>query len=125
MNNFEQTRQRFKPTKVNLLYIGESPPKSGNFLYFANSILYTAIQEAFEKVFPDIGKGRDFLYNFKKLGCFLDDLCHEPINHLPGLIRLQTRKGNIEQLASRIIHYKPKAIVVLMKGIQLETSEAI
>jgi len=76
----EKIRQRYAPDKIKLLLIGESPPDSGEFFYVkSNMTTYTS--RAFKKAhgikFID---NTEFLKYFKDCGCFLDDLCHTPVD---------------------------------------------
>jgi len=48
----ELLRERYCPTRVRLLFVGEAPPASGLFFYRADSGLYRAIRSAFVSAFP-------------------------------------------------------------------------
>ncbi len=124
MANTEDIGQSYKPAKINLLFVAESPPKGGTFFYFRNSNLYFAIKEAFGRTFrkfDDI----EFLEFFKEQGCYLEDLCLIPVNGLSKSKRNKERFKGIEPLAQRIKEHKPKGIVILMKGITAEVITAI
>lgn len=77
----ELLRRRYLPKEVRVLFVGESPPSGGTFFYAANSNLYFATQEAFVAASSAL-EGKDFLEEFRRMGCHLDDLCLEPVNHL-------------------------------------------
>ena len=120
----EQLREEYKPGEVNVLFIGESPPQSGKFFYKEDSILYKYTREVFNLVY----KGKyttEFLEFFKSLGCYLDDLCHYPINNKSDEKRFAFRKQEIPSLATRIKEMQPKAIVIVMQGIEQYVQEAI
>ena len=74
----KRIRQDYDPRKQNkeikVLFIGESPPKDGTFFYCANSELYYATKEAFERAYNE--EISNFLRCFK--GCYLIDLFDEP-----------------------------------------------
>ena len=119
MTDQEGLRQQFKPRVVYVLFVGESRPHSGKFFYAANSSLFFATQEAFAAVygmnFPD---GTAFLEFFRGKGCFLDDLCEEPVNKgLSSTAREQAHEKGIAPLAERVIALNPKALVIVMLGI--------
>ena len=76
----ERLRRRFQPPVVRVLFVGESPPAGGTFFYSANSILYEATKEAFLRGVPKLVRGANFLERFRAIGCYLDDLCPEPVN---------------------------------------------
>jgi hypothetical protein len=52
--NAERLRRRYRPARVRLLFIGESPPASGRFFYRQDSGLYGAIRDAFRGIDPSI-----------------------------------------------------------------------
>jgi hypothetical protein len=120
----EQLRRRFLPTQVRVLFVGESPPAGGTFFYSANSILYEATKDAFRRGVPTLVRGANFLERFKAMGCYLDDLCAEPVNQwkLTNSVarekRLRAREDNESTLTNRIREYAPREIVVVMKGIE-------
>jgi hypothetical protein len=77
-------RKLFRPPKVNVLFIGESPPAGGTFFYQADSRLYQRTRAAFGRAFGrSMPEGAEFLREFQRLGCYLEDLCAEPVNRLP------------------------------------------
>lgn len=124
MNQYEEIRQSYKPKKINLLFIAESPPKGGTFFYLRNSNLYFAIKQGFDIVFGN-QDNKDFLNFFKEQGCYLDDLCLKPVNGLPFTTRQEERITGINPLAERIKEIEPKVIIILMKEIEGEIRTAI
>lgn len=51
----ENIRERFRPSKIKVLFIGESAPASGDFFYKEDSLCgYT--QQSFAKIFPEAAK---------------------------------------------------------------------
>ena len=111
-------RKQYLPKEVRVLFVGESPPSGGTFFYAANSNLYFATKEAFIAAIPDL-QWRDFLDQFRRMGCYLDDLCLEPVNHLDARdpVRVAARAEGQERLAEHIRVWRPKAIVVVMVAI--------
>jgi hypothetical protein len=125
-NSTETIRQAFKPNEIKVLFIGESAPASDKFFYKEDSLCgYT--QEAFADVFPEVRRmtKREFLNFFKNKGCFLDDLCHVPVNKLQDDQKDQRRKQNVPLLANRIKEYKPTLIIIVMKEIAKLVRDAI
>ena len=49
----ESLRQRYRPNKVKILFICESPPRD-SFFYCKNSVLFHATYIAFRKVYGDV-----------------------------------------------------------------------
>lgn len=123
----ERTRRRFTPTEVRVLFIGESPPAGGTFFYYANSNLYKATRSAFEAAIPALRDEPDFLNAFTRLGCYVEDLCEQAVNHLDlrDPTRLHARAEGVRPLARRIQGWSPRAIVVVMKAIADDAAAAL
>jgi len=119
----EALRRQFLPSRVGVLLVGESPPAGGTFFYRANSILYEATRDAFYAAVPDLVRRGGFLDRFRDLGCYLDDLCLVPVNHLKlnnplaKKKRLRLREEGEAPLAARMRQYSPNAIVITVIGI--------
>ena len=127
MKDAQKTRELFKPINVKVLYVAESPPTGGTFFYFENSNLYFAILDAFEGYFENISfkETTAFLNFFKSIGFYLEDLCLEPVNKLSKRERLKKRQGGIVRLSRIIRELSPRAVIILMKGIENQAREAI
>jgi hypothetical protein len=111
----ERLRQRYRPSQVRFLFVGESAPAGGTFFYAENSTLYFETRKAFARGVPAQLVGRPFLELFKELGCYLDDLCLEPINHLPDPVRRQRRIDAEAPLAERLRSYHARMVVAIGK----------
>jgi hypothetical protein len=110
--DIENIRRRFRPARISTLFIAESPPKGGTFFFSGNSLLYTALREAFDG-------GADFLDQFRHKGYFLDDLVLYPINHIRDRkVRHAHRHRAVPGLAKRLADYRPAAVVVVMREIE-------
>jgi hypothetical protein len=112
----ERLRRSFRPRKVRILFIGESPPASGRFFYRADSGLYRAIREAFVKAFPDLRK-EDFLRSFRNLGCYLADLCNRPVDHLPPKMRRKSCRAAEPLLTKSLRVLHPEIVIVVIRSI--------
>ena len=88
MSARERLRRSYRPKRVRMLFVGESPPASGRFFYQADSGLYRAVRGTFMRAFPEIRKD-EFLAGFRDLGCYLVDLCGEPVDDLGAKQRKQ------------------------------------
>ena len=111
----EKTRRAFRPLRITTLFVGESPPASGKFFYYANSALARNMRRAMEEAF---GPTDDFLTSFKGFGWYLDDLVLTPIDNLETAERIAACHAAQADLAARIAEYKPQAIVVMVLGIR-------
>ena len=110
MKPFEELRKSFRPPLVTTLFLGESAPASGRFFYSGDSSLFHAMKRA-------LGSEETFLEEFKKKGFYLDDLVLTPVNKLERQERFRHREEAVPELARRLIDYKPKALVVVMRAI--------
>ena len=123
---YENLRTLFRPENVRVLFVGESRPVNGTFFYLGNSNLANFTRQTFEfvlgKQFPD---ALSFLYCFSKSGCFLDDLCPEPVNHLPNGERHAQHLENIPLLAERLAEYQPRYLIVTPMRIGDAVAEAV
>ena len=119
----ELTRQRYRPEHVHMLFVGEAPPASGLFFYDANSGLYRAIRDTFLQALPALREG-DFLRCFQRLGCYLVDLCGEPVDRLDKDLRRGICSDGESRLAETIRTLKPKLIISVVRSIQNNVSRA-
>ncbi len=123
--NIEKIRNTFLPKKVKILLIGESPPKRGGFFYVKSAMTtFTSrpYEQAFNITFSD---PQTFLEHFRDSGCFLDDLSHEPVDHLPKTKREEALIKEIPHLANRLKNWEPSVICIILKKIENHVQEAI
>jgi hypothetical protein len=119
----ERLRKQYRPDRVRILFVGESPPASGRFFYQADSGLYRAVQETFVQAFPVL-KNTEFLDSFCALGCYLIDLCSEPVDKMtPGARRYTCRVGE-KRLARKIRALRPLSIVTVVRSIRANVRHA-
>ena len=104
-------REFYKPDKVRILFVGESPPRGGTFFYKENSLLYRYTKEAFEQA-----KKPFSLEYFRHTGCWLFDVCENPVDGLSARFRRQEICDNKSRLISAIQSVTPEFIVVVKKG---------
>lgn len=116
LHSNERLRQSFRPRKVRILFVGESPPASGRFFYHADSGLYRAIREAFVKAFPNLREA-DFLKSFRNLGCYLVDLCELPVDRLPPNMRRKLCRAGEPHLTKTIRSSRPAIVVTVIRSI--------
>jgi hypothetical protein len=119
----EEARQRYRPERVRVLFVGESPPSRGTFFYHGDSKLYRETERAFRDSIPE-RIGQDFLTSFAQLGCYLDDLCLLPVDQLKkagpaGRQQLrQEHAAGVPPLAERMAEADPEAIILIGLGIE-------
>ena len=113
----EKLRRRFRPPRVRMLFIGESPPASGRFFYRCDSGLYRAMLAAFQAADPSIGE-ENVLATFQASGCYLVDLCPEPVDDLPPAARRAACRGSERSLSRSIARLRPATIVTVVRSIE-------
>jgi len=119
----ERLRRRYRPARVRMLFVGESPPASGRFFYQADSGLYRAIQQTFLSALPDL-KDTDFLQSFRNLDCYLVDLCGSPVDRLPPKQRRLACAHGETRLGSIIRRLNPEVIVTVVRSIRANVQRA-
>jgi hypothetical protein len=126
VENIESIRQSYKPERIRVLFIGESAPGSGDFFYKGDD-LCGHTKEAFSVIYPEVQSmsKMQFLDFFKQCGCFLDDLCHIPVNYETKAERHQEHERGVPQLSERIKEYKPDYIITIMLGIRKHIKKAM
>ena len=120
----ESLRQSFRPSRVRLLFIGEAPPVSGRFFYAGDSGLYRAMRMAFQVVDPGL-RDEDFLAAFRSRGCYLTDLCGEPVDHLESALRRTMCGDGEKSLAREIRRLQPEIIAPLLRSIADNVDRAV
>lgn len=113
----ERRRRRFRPPSYQFLFIGEAPPASGKFFYNRDSGLYRAIRETFQTIDPSIND-TNFLTTFQSAGCYLIDLCPQPVDQLPTADRRAACIAAESALARTIARFQPHHIVTVVRSIE-------
>jgi hypothetical protein len=109
---------------VRILFVGEAPPASGRFFYQGDSGLYRAIRDTFLAEFPAL-ENAEFLSAFRSLGCYLVDLCGQPVDRLPHTGRTALCSAGEPRLARTIRILRPRIIVTLVRSIQTSVNRAL
>lgn len=120
----ERLRESFRPPQIRLLFIGESPPASGRFFYSANSGLYRAMRTAFQVAGSTVDD-KKFLAMFQECGCYLTDLCVEPIDHLGSDERRALRREGEKHLARQLKCLRPVMIGPVLRSIIRNVQNAV
>jgi hypothetical protein len=124
-SQLESLRQSFRPERVKVLFIGESRPRGGTFFFAGNSNLAHYTQEAFERLYGPFADTSAFLKRFSALGCYLVDLCSEPVNGFTLLERSTACRAGESTLARAITREQPRAIVVVKMSLKPFVMRAI
>ena len=114
----ERIRRQYRPRRLRILFVGEAPPASGRFFYHADSGLYRAIRDTFEAALPSLRSADDdFLESFRRLGCYLVDLCGTPVDRMDARLRRDICVTGEARLARMLRQLRPKIVVVLVRSI--------
>ncbi len=114
----EELRQTYKPSDVRVLLIGESPPANGTFFYIGNSNLWRYTRQAFRNVYGnDFDHDSSFCEFFMFAGCYLEDLCHDPVNRMKKAERRRACQVSAALLAKRILLLSPRAVVCVKRSV--------
>ena len=113
----ERLRNRYRPARVRMLFVGEAPPASGRFFYQADSGLYRAIKDTFAKAFPSSVSDKDFLKLFQELGCYLVDLCGRPVDRLSKDARRKACARGEVRLATALRRLRPEVVISVVQSI--------
>src|SRR5215469_17168793 len=119
----ESLRRQYRPEWVRVLFVGEAPPVSGRFFYQRDSGLYRAFRDTFIAAFPALAKD-EFLEAFRGLGCYLVDLCGQPVDHLPRGKRITICRAGEVRLARTIRTLRPMVIIALVRSIRASVTRA-
>jgi hypothetical protein len=119
----ELLREHYRPDRVEILFVGESPPASGRFFYQADSGLYRAIRETFLQGFPFL-RNTEFLDSFCSLGCYLVDLCGDPVDNMAHDGRKHACRRGETRLAQYIRRLRPQTIVTVVRSIRTNVNRA-
>ena len=120
----EQLRRSYRPEQVRLLFIGESPPASWRFFYSRNSGLYRAVRDVFAAVDASVND-ENFLQMFQSSGCYLVDLCSEPVDRMSPSHRQATCRASEHSLALTIARLRPQMIATMLRSIEGNVSNAL
>jgi hypothetical protein len=123
--NLEELRRQYCPLQIKVLFVGESPPARGTFFYKGDSGLARYTKMAFQQAYdlPDLAMA-DFLHGFKTAGCYLDDLCHEPVNRMTMPDRRAAWKRGVDHLTHRLETDSPLIIVPILRSIENSVRQA-
>src|SRR5438309_845941 len=124
--NFNRARRKYRPRKIRLLLIAESPPSSGGFFYFPMTIgkdhLFRETMKALD-LWPKNDPMRrgvnkqSMLRRFQSMGLYLLDTCDFPVNQLRLVERRETVLQQIPRLVKDVINLDPPHILILKSSI--------
>lgn len=121
---YEDLRSKWKPEKINLLLIGESPPDGGGDpakrrFFYAERLsqsdnLFRSVIHALYNSWK-LTKGEFKTPWHQKLfddGVYLIDLAPVPVNHLSSIQRRKILRGSVEGCVEKVLKLGPAGVVV-------------
>ena len=123
---FDGARRKYRPSKVRLLLIAESPPSSGGFFYFSTTIgkdhLFRETMKTLGLWPLDLPMGRGvdkrpMLHRFRSLGCYLLDTCVLPVDKLDPAARRAAVLNGLDRLTGDVHTADPANIVIVKSSI--------
>ena len=125
-HKYAAARNKYRPDRINLLLIAESPPSSGGYFYAEKTIgkdhLFREMMRALEfwPITRPMRKGLDkrpMLNKFRSNGFFLIDTCDHPVDKLPAnQRRIATVQGALT-LPKRVQKLNPSRILIIKKTV--------
>jgi hypothetical protein len=121
----EAIRNFYRPDKIKVLFVGESPPASGKFFYRGGAMTAFTMKAFMTAYDISFAGQKEFLDDFKAFGCFLDDLSHSPVNRLKGTEREQVLKDSVDSLADRVRNSEPAVVIAVFRKIEGHVRRAV
>jgi hypothetical protein len=119
---YEQLRQQYRPDRLEVLLVGESPPDPGTgqrrFFYtptLSRDNLYRGVAQALYGQRPevDLADKPAVLRRLQADGFWLIDATDRPVNHLPAAARRIAIRAAVPQLVDRCADLAPRRGVVV------------
>lgn len=120
----ELFRQRYRPDDIVVLLVGESAPEGGTFFYQADSHLFHATREAFERAYGSAPTGVAFLEMLKEQGIWLYDMAAEPVNRKRGRPRAAAVSAGVVRLAELIADAEPDFVIAVKTSLESPVGQA-
>ena len=132
--DYAKARRKYRPARIRILFVAESPPSSGGYFYFPKTVgkdhLFRETMKAL-RFWPrdrPMGRGidkRPFLERFCARGFFLIDTCPLPVDKLPTKTRANAIGEGALTIASRVRQLNPGNVVVIKKTIFHPVSDSL
>ena len=123
---FDKARREYRPSRIRLLMIAESPPSSGGFFYFPQAI---GKDHLFRETMKSIGlwpqtagmhRGINkvpMLRGFQSMGFYLIDSSTDPVDKMPNRARRDAIKHQLPRLVEDVKRADPSNIVIVKSSI--------
>ncbi len=134
IRTYRDAREAYKPERVRLLLIAESPPASGGYFYFEKTVgkdhLFRETMKALglwpeAKTLPKGLDKRPFLRQFQAKGFFLIDTSLVPVDNLPSPERRKAIVKGLPRLVDDVRQLGPERIVIVKASIYDPVRDAL
>lgn len=123
--DIEELREKYKPEKVRVLLVGESPPAEGTFYYDASQMT-TFTKKAFESALGQtFSSNAKFFEYMKQAGFYLEDLSRVPVDKLSSAEREARLVVESEGFAKRVAQMRPEVVVIVLRKIEKIVRQAL
>jgi hypothetical protein len=126
VGDYAVARNKYRPGKVEVLWIAESPPSSQGFFYFEKT---TGKDHLFRETMKAVGiwpenfpmhKGMDkrpYLNKFESKDYFLIDTCELPVDKLDDARRLQEIRKGALRITGEVRALEPKRVLIVKANV--------
>ena len=134
IEDYARAREKYQPHKIKILFVAESPPSSGGYFYFSETIgkdhLFRETMKALDlwPVSRPLRRGvdkRPLLERFRSNGFFLIDTCELPVDKLSTTERMTAVRRGAVGLASRVRRLNPAHIIVVKNTVFRPVCQAL
>ena len=122
---YERLRWQYRPDEIDLLLAGESRPAGGTFFYLANSNLYYATHEAFQRALGPMPAGDAFLSLLRDRRTWLYDLADAPVDRMRGRPRRAAVQERVSELVELLRQERPRVVVAIKKDLEPTVRHAL
>lgn len=124
-DRYEALRQRYRPGRIDILLVGESRPAGGSFFYLANSNLYYATHEAFQRALGPMPEGTAFLELLRDRGVWLYDLADAPVDRMRGRPRRDAVRERVSDLVDLLRQSRPRLVIAIKRDLAATLRHAL
>ena len=131
---YEQLRQQYRPDRLEVLLVGESPPDPGTgprrFFYaptLSRDSLYRGVVQGLYGQQPGVqlADKQVVLRRLQADGFWLIDASSQPVNHLPRAARRAAIRAAVPQLVERCCDLAPRRGVVICNSVVYELAAPV
>jgi hypothetical protein len=121
----EQLRAEYRPARVRLLLLGESPPPGSGFFYLARSTIFTCTRRVLVEQCGFPNDASAFLNAFAAAGFFLDDFSPQRGDQPASRPGEPDVRASVARIAATIDSERPLVVVGVLQRIERLVGEAV